>query len=91
MAVVSVSGARIHYEVRGDGPPVMLVAGTGYSGSTWHPSLCDALAARYRLITFDHRGTGTSTSTDDDYTTRRFGEDTAAVIRAVGVGPVHLI
>jgi pimeloyl-ACP methyl ester carboxylesterase len=91
MAVVSVSGARIHYEVRGDGPPVMLVAGTGYSGSTWHPRLCEALAARYRLLTFDHRGTGASAPTDDDYTTRMFGEDAAAVIRAAGVGPVHLI
>jgi aminoacrylate hydrolase len=88
---VNINGASIHYEVRGSGTPVMLVAGTGYSGSTWHPRLCDALAERHLLITFDHRGTGTSSSTDDDYTTKMFGEDAAEVIRAVGAGPVHLI
>jgi pimeloyl-ACP methyl ester carboxylesterase len=91
VSVVSANGASIHYEVRGSGPPVMLVAGTGYSGSTWHPRLCDALAQRHLLITFDHRGTGASSSTDGDYTTKMFGADAAEVIRAVGVGPVHLI
>lgn len=91
MSVVDANGASIHYEVRGSGTPVMLVAGTGYSGATWHPQLCDALAEHHTLITFDHRGTGASGSTDGDYTTKIFGEDAAEVIRAVGAGPVHLI
>lgn len=91
MSVLNTNGADIHYEVRGSGSPVMLVAGTGYSGDTWHPQLCDALAERHTLITFDHRGTGASSPTDDDYTTKMFGEDAAEVIRAVGAGPVHLI
>jgi aminoacrylate hydrolase len=91
MSIVSANGANIHYDVRGEGTPVMLVAGTGYSGATWHPRLCDALAEQHTLITFDHRGTGASSSTDDDYTTTIFGEDATEVIRAVGLGPVHLI
>jgi aminoacrylate hydrolase len=91
MSIVSANGANIHYEVRGKGTPVMLVAGTGYSGSTWHPQLCDALTENHALITFDHRGTGASSATDDDYTTTIFGEDAVEVIRAVGLGPVHLI
>lgn len=91
MVFVDNEGARIRYEVRGHGPPLMLIAGTGYSGTTWHPDLCRELAQDHTLITFDHRGTGRSSSTQDDYTTAMFGRDASAVLRAVGSGPAHVL
>jgi len=51
----------IHYEWYGDEglPPVMLSAGLGGMGSYWEPNLL-ALAEEYRLLIYDHRGTGQS-------------------------------
>ena len=91
MPYVSSGNARIHYGVSGAGSAFMLIAGTGYSGATWHPRLCAALAQRHTLITFDHRGTGRSSSTDDDYTTAMFGTDALAVLQAVDAGPAHVL
>ncbi|HEX8222573.1 MAG TPA: pyrimidine utilization protein D [Allosphingosinicella sp.] len=51
----------LHFEEHGpaDGPPVILSAGLGGSGAYWRPNLA-ALAARHRIILYDHRGTGRS-------------------------------
>ena len=92
MPLAQSADADIHYELRGDGPPIMLFAGTGYSGRTWHPSFLETLAARHSVITFDHRGTGDSSrDTSEPYTTRMFGLDALAVQRAAGAGPVHVV
>lgn len=82
----------LRHEVRGSGPPVMLIAGTGYPGRTWQfePFLAQ-LAAQCTVITFDHRGVGGSPSTPDPYSTRQFAADALALLRALGVGPAYLV
>lgn len=51
----------LHFEEHGtrDGPPVIMSAGLGGSGSYWAPNLA-ALADRHRIVLYDHRGTGRS-------------------------------
>lgn len=51
--------AGLYYEEHGSGPPLILSAGLGGSGNYWLPNL-PALAERYRVILYDHRGTGRS-------------------------------
>lgn len=91
MPSVPVDGTRIRYEVLGSGPLVMMIAGTGYSGRTWHPTFLDRLTECATVVLFDHRGTGESKGTDGDYTTNGFAKDAAAVLAAVGEGPAHLV
>jgi pimeloyl-ACP methyl ester carboxylesterase len=80
------------YRSRGSGPPLVLVAGTGYAGGTWSPAFVDALAADYTVITFDHRGTGDSPVGDDrPYTTRLFAADALRLVREVGAEPAHVL
>jgi pimeloyl-ACP methyl ester carboxylesterase len=80
------------YRSNGSGPPLLLVAGTGYAGCTWSPQFVDALARDYTVITFDHRGTGESPTGDEGpYTTRLFAADALQLLRSLGTGPSHVL
>lgn len=81
----------LHHEVVGSGPPVMLVAGTGYPGGTWSSEFVNALAETCTVVTFDHRGTGRTPGTDGDYTTRLFAFDGLALLRDLDLGPTHVL
>lgn len=78
-------------EIEGDGPLLILLAGTGYAGATWGEPLVAALAERFTVATFDYRGTGATPGTDDDYSTRLFATDVAALIDDLGRGPAHVL
>ena len=92
MAVTTLpDGLPIAYELTGSGDPLMLVAGTGYPGATWHPDLVDRLAAGHRVVTFDHRGTGGTPSTPGRYSTRLFAADGLALLDVLGLPPTHVV
>ncbi len=56
---VEVNGARIFYQVAGQGEPMLLMHGYPLSGALFSRNR-DALANRFRVITIDHRGYGKS-------------------------------
>ncbi|MDT4891555.1 MAG: hypothetical protein QOE97_590 [Pseudonocardiales bacterium] len=91
MPTVHHEGADIHYDVQGTGEPVLLVAGTGYAGATWHPDFVDSLAANHTVVTFDHRGTGQSSGSEGPYSTELFARDALAVLDAAALGPAHVV
>ena len=74
----------LFYEVRGEGPDVVMLHPFPSSHEYWLPVL-DALAGRYRLILPDLRGLGQSGAGDGPATMRKHAEDVAAVCDAVGV------
>jgi aminoacrylate hydrolase len=53
--------AGLYYETHGnpDDPPLILSSGLGGSASYWAPNI-PALATRFHVIAYDHRGTGRS-------------------------------
>jgi pimeloyl-ACP methyl ester carboxylesterase len=82
---------RLAHASVGSGPPLMLVAGTGYPGVTWPPELVERLAERCTVITFDHRGTGDSPVTDDRYSTRLFAADAIRLLDELGIEAAHVL
>ena len=57
MEKLSVNGIDLAYEVRGDGPPLLMLHGFfGSSGDWVHLFDLDALAKRWRLVMPDARG-----------------------------------
>ena len=79
-----VPGARLHYEVRGAGP-VVLVIGSPMASAEFAP-LADALATDHTVVTYDPRGIAASSIDDpeQDSTPELRADDVAALLDAVG-------
>lgn len=73
-------------------PALLLVMGANAGGLTWPPALVEALAARYRVIVYDHRDTGRSTWAFDErpYAVADLAGDAVAVLDAAGVSRAHV-
>jgi pimeloyl-ACP methyl ester carboxylesterase len=67
------------------------VAGTGYPGATWPPEFVRPLLASHAVLTFDHRGTGSTPPSPGRYSTRLFAQDAMALIDALGVPAAHVL
>jgi pimeloyl-ACP methyl ester carboxylesterase len=81
---LDVPGARLHYEVRGAGP-LLLVMGAPMSAVAFAP-LADALAGDHTVVTHDPRGISGSPLDDpgQDSTPELRADDVAALLDAVG-------
>jgi len=91
MPTVDLNGVPLAYEVAGSGDPIMLVAGTGYPGATWSPQLLAPLTASHTVVTFDHRGTGSTPSTPERYSTRGFAADALGLLDALDLPATHVV
>ncbi|HEY8864830.1 MAG TPA: alpha/beta hydrolase [Candidatus Dormibacteraeota bacterium] len=59
--VTSPDGVRLKYEIKGEGPTLLLHLGTGCDSELWRAAgYLGPLSQRYRCILFDHRGHGES-------------------------------
>lgn len=81
-------GVRLHVEVHGEGPAVVLGHGFGGSARNWGPQV-RALRDRFRVVTFDARGHARSDAPEaaDAYTLDALTGDLARVVDAHGDAP----
>lgn len=81
------------YEWHGpvDAPVVIMSPGLGGSAGYWAPNLA-ALAARYRVLLYDHRGTARSDKAlPETVTVDAMADDLLALMDALGIARAHLI
>lgn len=81
-------GVRLAWSDKGAGPPILLIMGHRYSARMWYP-VHEGLGDRYRLISFDNRGTGES-GTSSRTTIAELTADALAVLDAAGVDSAHV-
>jgi len=81
-------GVSLAYEVRGDGPAVLLVHGMADDRRGWAPTVA-ALAPRARVIAYDRRGYGQSGAPEvyERTSVSEQTEDAAALIEELGAAP----
>lgn len=92
MPFVQNGGVRVHYEIEGAGPPLVMVHGLAGNLGDWRGlGYCDALADEYQLVLVDVRGCGESDQLYDseDYEPDRIASDIVAVLNDAGVGQAH--
>jgi pimeloyl-ACP methyl ester carboxylesterase len=84
-ATLAVNGIDLHYEIAGEGEPLLLLHGmTGCCGD-WVYAGRDQLVSAYRLIAPDARGHGRSTNPLKSLTHRQCALDTLALLDHLGI------
>ncbi len=89
MPFVENQGARIYWDEQGQGEPLLLIMGLGYSAHMWY-RLRACFAGHYRTVAFDNRGAGRSDVPPGPYSIALMASDAAAVLDAAGVGSAHV-
>src|SRR5208337_1031980 len=72
-------GARIYYEDRGQGQPILLVHGWTCSSRFWQKNVAE-LAKEFRVITLDLRGHGNSSKILSGHTIAQYARDVREII-----------
>ena len=90
MPYVDSSGTEIFWDREGDGEPVLLIMGLGYSSDMWHRTR-PVLAKHFRVISFDNRGVGKSGVPPGPYSMAQMAADAGAVLDAAGVASAHVV
>ncbi len=92
MAFTEINGVRYHYELVGDGPPLVLLHGFTGSLENWRP-LVDNLKDHYTLLTVDLLGHGQTAAPPDAhrYSMASVAEDVIGLIDATIGKSCHLL
>ena len=81
----------LYYEDHGSGPPLILSPGLGGSANYWKPNI-PALAEHFRVIAYDHRGTGRSDrALPDMVSVDDLADDILTLMDALAIPKAHIV
>jgi pimeloyl-ACP methyl ester carboxylesterase len=87
---ITVNDVELEYQVRGDGPPVVLVHGSWTDHTSWE-LVVPELACEYRVVTYDRRGHSASERPITPASRRTEEADLVALLEALQLTPAHLV
>jgi pimeloyl-ACP methyl ester carboxylesterase len=87
---VDVSGLRIAFQRRGQGPALVLLHGAVCDGRVWRVEL-DAFSDEFTVVAWDAPGCGASSDPPDHFRMGDFAEVLTTVLDALELGPCHLL
>lgn len=90
MTRISAGDVTLDYELRGEGPPLLMINGFRRSRVVWLEPLLKALEPHFRMILFDNRGTGDSDKPTEGYSIEGFADDCAGLLTALGISRAHV-
>jgi len=86
-----VNRIRIHYEVAGQGDPLLLINGLSAPAANFALQV-KALSPHFRVVTFDNRGVGeTDLPGEPVYTTAQMADDAAGLLRHLKIERAHVL
>lgn len=90
MPTAAVRDIEIHYDIAGDGAPVLLISGTG-ADLRDSPVSSNPLTKHFRVIAYDQRGLGQTSKPDLPYTMSDYADDAAGLLDALGIARAHVV
>jgi 3-oxoadipate enol-lactonase len=83
MPRIETDSISLHYDIFGEGEPLLLIMGFGMPGIAWLPVL--PMLSGFKCIYYDNRGTGNSDRPDGIYTIPSMADDASALLRALKI------
>lgn len=90
MPKASVNGFKLHYEIEGDGEPLVLIPGFSSGLSQWTRQT-PALSRQFRVISFDPRGVDESDKPEGPQSIGLLADDLALLFLALHVPSAHVL
>ncbi|HVV46492.1 MAG TPA: alpha/beta hydrolase [Bryobacteraceae bacterium] len=90
LQTVEFQGCRFGYRIDGCGPPLVMIQGIGAFGTAPNPQI-GILEGRYRCLSFDNRGIGSSLPAGRPVTVEQMAADTLALMDHAGWESAHII
>jgi 3-oxoadipate enol-lactonase len=90
MPTVEANGIHIYYEIHGNGKPLVLIGGLAIDLTVFE-RVGEELSRRYQVIAFDNRGAGRTDKPDIPYSIEMMADDTAGLLKALGIESAHIL
>jgi len=87
---VDINGIKICYQIHGHGIPVVLIHGFGSKKESFMAQI-PVLSQKFKIISFDNRGSGKSERPDFLYTMEMFVDDIKGLLDYLKINKAHLI
>ena len=91
MPKVKVNDISIHYEVHGDGFPIIMITGVSFCLRIWDNSLIEELSKKFKVILFDNRGAGQTDIPEGEFTIKTLADDTAGLINVLNIERAYIL
>ena len=83
-------GAKIYYEIHGEGFPCILIMGLAADVNWWTQDVIDAYSQNFKTIIFDNRGAGRTDKPEMDYSVKMFADDTIGLMDVLNIKKAHI-
>jgi len=90
MPNISANGINIHYEIRGEGEPLLLIMGITAPGSVWEKHVA-VWEKDFQCILLDNRGVGGSDKPMGPYSTGMLADDCASLLDELGISSARVV
>jgi pimeloyl-ACP methyl ester carboxylesterase len=88
---LKVDDIDIHCRSYGEGEPLLMIMGYGSTLQLWEEATIQALASRFKVIVFDNRGMGDTSTGQHAFSIEQFADDAAGLILALGLDRVDVL
>ncbi|UTB32677.1 MAG: alpha/beta hydrolase [Methanobacterium sp. ERen5] len=85
----NVNGIKMYYEIFGEGKPLMILWGMGGEIGSFVDKIKEI--KKYKLITFDNRGTGRTDKPNEEYTIEIMAEDAISLLDELKIQRVNIL
>jgi len=91
MPKVKVNDIQVYYEVKGEGFPLIMIAGLSGNIDWWDPRMIQELSKNFKTVMFDNRGAGRTDVSDREGTIKLFADDAAGLMDALRIFRAHVL
>ncbi len=90
MPYAQINETKYYYEVQGDGPALLLIAGLASDSMSWMP-VYKKLSKRFKVIIFDNKSVGRTSTLDRQYSIKKMADETKLLLDFIDIKSAHIL